>query len=128
MSQLGFPSEVSFQEIERKTTLGKAIELCAEAAGLEPKQIQERLKTDKGQWSRWISGGEGIVWEKFEALMDECGNDAPILWMLHRRGYDLASLRRKETELERELRIAREEINQLKHDKRVLAEAFAARA
>jgi hypothetical protein len=128
MNQLGFPSEVTAQEISREKTLGGAISLCAKAAGLEPKQVQDALKTDKAQWSRWESGSEGIVWPKFEALMDKCGNDAPLLWMLCRRGYDLASLRRKETEIERELRGAREELAQLKHDKRVLVEALTGRA
>jgi hypothetical protein len=42
--------------------------------------------------------------------MDFCGNDAPLLWMLHARGYDLASLRKRESETEKELRIAREEL------------------
>lgn len=41
--------------------------------------------------------------------MDACGNDAPLLWMLHARGYDLSSLRRRETETERRLRMALEE-------------------
>ena len=36
-------------------------------------------------------------------------NDAPVLWMLHDRGYDLTGLRKREKELQRELREAREE-------------------
>lgn len=119
VNQLGFPSDVTPQEIARKTTLGGAIELCAEAAGLEPKQIQESLKTDKAQWSRWTSGGEGVVWPKLRALMDECGNDAPLLWMLHDRGYDLSSLRRRETELECKLRLAQERIAELEHEREI---------
>lgn len=41
--------------------------------------------------------------------MDACGNDAPVLWMLHQRAYDLSSLRRTETETERQNRMLREE-------------------
>ena len=41
--------------------------------------------------------------------MDRCGNDVPVLWMLHERGYDLNSLRRRETQLEAQLRQAQEE-------------------
>lgn len=115
MHQLGFPSQVTYQELMRERTLGGAIALCAKAAGLEPKEIVDKLnasglgsKTDKAQWSRWVSGGEGIVWEKFELLMDEAGNDAPLLWMLLKRGYDLRSLRKRETELEQQLREERE--------------------
>ena len=41
--------------------------------------------------------------------MDACGNDAPLLWMLHNRGYDLHSIRRRESETERQNRMLREE-------------------
>jgi len=120
--QLGIPVEVSATEIARESSLGGAIGLCAKAAGLEPKQIQTELKLDKAQWSRWESGGEGVVWSKLAAVMDHCGNDAPLLWMLHARGYDLNSLRKRESELERDLRRAREENAALR---RVLQGAMA---
>lgn len=41
--------------------------------------------------------------------MDVCGNHVPVLWQFHQSGYDLESVRRRESELERELRLAREE-------------------
>jgi len=112
--QLGFPSEVTAQEVAREPTLGGAIDLCCKAAGLAPKQIQDALKTDKAQYSRWTENKEGILWPKLAALMDHCGNDAPLLWMLYRRGYDLGSLRRVENELERQNRLLREEVTALR--------------
>ncbi len=110
MHQLGFPSNVTPQEIAREQSLGGAIDLCAKVAGLAPKQVQDALKTDKAQFSRWVDGKEGVVWPKLVALMDLCGNDAPLLWMLHVRGYDINSLRRVETELERRNRLLTEEV------------------
>jgi hypothetical protein len=115
--QLGIPTEVTFVEVSRKTSLGGAISLCAEAAGLEPKTLQADLKLDKAQWSRWESGQEGVIWPKLVAVMDRCGNDAPLLWMLHARGYDLASLRKLETETEKALRLAHERIQQLEQER-----------
>lgn len=109
MNQLGFPSDVTQQEVLREQSLGGAIDLCRKAAGLVPKQVQDALKSDKAQFSRWVDNKEGIAWEKFVALMDLCGNDAPLLWMLHDRGYDISSVRRRESETERLLRLAREE-------------------
>lgn len=109
MSQVAFPVEVSPQEVTREKTLGGSISLCAKAAGYEPKDLLLTFKWDKAQWSRWESGQEGIVYPKLRQVMDHCGNDAPVLWMLHDRGYDLNSLRKRESELERELRQAREE-------------------
>lgn len=109
MNQLGFPSDVTVQEVLREQSLGGAISLCAKAAGLVPKQVQDAVKSDKAQYSRWVENKEGVHWPKLVALMDACGNDAPLLWMLHARGYDLSSLRRQETATERQLRIALEE-------------------
>ncbi len=127
MNQLGFPSEVTAQEISREKTLGGAIGLCAKAAGLEPKQVQDLVKADKAQFSRWTDDKEGIVWAKFAALMDACGNDAPLLWMLRQRGYDLASLRKQETETERALRVAKEELARERLKNAALVEALTGR-
>lgn len=116
MNQLGFPSDVTIQEIAREKTFGGAIALCAKAAGLEAKQVTDAVKTsegkpvDKAAWSRWVNDNEGVEWPKLLQIMDKCGNDAPLLWMLHARGYDIGSLRRKETELERQLRQVQEDL------------------
>lgn len=113
--QISLPVEVRPEELARKRTLGAAIEHCAEVAGFGlDKELQQRLGVDKAQFSRWQSGQEGIHWAKFVALMDACGNDAPLLWMVQQRGYDLASLRRMQTETERQLTLARQEIDALR--------------
>lgn len=108
-NQIALPVEVRPEEVARKQSLGAAIELCAELGGHElDKSLQLKLGVDKAQFSRWLSGTEGIVWAKLAALMDECGNDSPILWMLHQRGYDLYSVRKRESETEKALRLERE--------------------
>ena len=109
MSQIALPVEVSPVEVMRERSLGDAILLCIKAAGLEPKQVLAELRLDKAQWSRWVSGQEGVKWERLRALQDLCGNDAPTLWMLHDRGYDLSTVRRVESTVERENRMLREE-------------------
>lgn len=115
-SQVAIPVEVRPEEVAREKTLGGAIDLCAKVAGYAlDKTLQAELEVDKAQFSRWQSGAEGIVWPKFVRLMDVCGNDAPLLWMLHQRGYDLNSLRKRETETEKKLREANEQIAHLQH-------------
>jgi len=110
MTQVSLPVEIRPEEVARKQSLGDAIQLCAELAGFGlDKSLQQRLDVDKAQFSRWQSGTEGIVWPKFARLMDVCGNDAPLLWMLHQRGYDLHSVRKLESVTERENRLLREE-------------------
>ena len=110
-TQISLPVEVQPSEVARERTLGGAIDLCIKASGYEAdKQLQADLGVDKGQFSRWRIDQEGIIWAKLEKLMDLCGNDAPLLWMMHQRGYDLSSLRKRESETERQLRLAKEEI------------------
>ena len=111
---MSLPVEVPHAELVRKPTLGGAIKLCHELAGLEPKELLHAMRADKGQLSRWESGQEGVCWPKLQALMDACGNHAPVLWQLHQCGYDLGSLRRQESELERRLRLCEEERDALK--------------
>lgn len=124
MNQVAIPVEVRPEEVYRKQTLGAAIELCAELAGFTlDKELQHALGVDKAQFSRWMAGTEGIVWPKFTKLMDACGNDAPLMWMMHQRGYDLHSVRRLESETEKQNRLLREENAALR---RVLAVGTAA--
>lgn len=130
MNQLGFPSEVTTTEVAREKTFGGAVALCAKAAGLEPKQVTDAVFTsekkteDKAAWSRWVNDNEGIEWSKLVQIMDKCGNDSPLLWMLHARGYDLSSLRRQETETEKLLRLAKERIEQLEQEREVERRLF----
>lgn len=108
--QIALPVEIRPEEVARKHSLGASIELCAELAGFSlDKELQQGLGVDKAQFSRWLGGTEGIVWGKFTRLMDICGNDAPLLWMAHQRGYDLGSLRKRESETEQQNRMLREE-------------------
>ncbi|MDE2427014.1 MAG: hypothetical protein KGO96_14035 [Elusimicrobia bacterium] len=110
-NQISLPAAVRPDEVQRQKSLGEAIALCANIGGYSlDKTLQIDLGVDEAQFSRWQSGGEGVSWPKFERLMDVCGNDAPLLWMLYQRGYDLHSLRKRETETERELREAREQL------------------
>lgn len=119
-TQLSLSTLVRPEEIERKRSLGGAIELCAEVADLSLEKTarsefaKRGLVVDKAQFSRWKDGSEGIMWSKLCQLMDICGNDAPLLWMNYDRGYDLHAMRKRETELERQVRELQEENTALK--------------
>lgn len=127
-NQFGLPCAVDFDAIKRKKTLGSAIELCAEFAGFElDKTLSTELHVDKAQFSRWHNGSEGIVWPKFVAMMDACGNDAPVLWMMHQRGWDLESFRKQESETEKALRTEREANAALRAANKVLVDALNGR-
>lgn len=114
-NQFALPVPVPIAEVARLKTLGKALELCANLQGFDlDKQLQQRLDADKGQFSRWMNGTEGVIWPKLAKLMDVCGNEAPIYWMCYQRGFDLQALRKRETEMQRENRLLREEVAALR--------------
>lgn len=128
MNQISLAVKVEPAEVARKKSLGAAMELCAEVAGFSlDKELQQRLQVDKGQFSRWMSGAEGILWPKFCALMDACGNDAPLLWMAHQRGYDLESMRQRESETEKALRVANEALRAERDKVRMLTDVINGR-
>lgn len=73
-TQLALSVEVRPEEVAREKTLGGAIELCAKLQGFQlDKELSSVLKVDKAQFSRWLSGTEGIHWPKLTSLMDACG-------------------------------------------------------
>lgn len=120
---------VNPDEVARKLSWASAIEYCAELQGYSlDKQASSEIGMDKARWSRIKSGQEGIKPEQLEAFMDACGNDAPLLWLLHRRGWDLHSLRRQETTTEKQLRQANERAEAAELKVRVLTEALTGRA
>jgi len=119
MNQILLPVGVSAQvtelEIARLKSFGAAMELCATAAGIDlDKDAQLALGVDKGQFSRWKNGGEGIKEDRLYQLMDYCNNDIPLFYLNYRRGYDIANLRKRESELEKQLRLEREENEKLR--------------
>jgi len=118
-------NSVDARLIEQQTSLLAAIKLCISLGGFDAdKEVYKTLGIDAGHWSRIHRGEAHFPVDKLNSLMDLCLNEAPLLWLTHSRGYDLASLRRKESEVERALREAREQIVMLQHDKRVLSEAL----
>lgn len=111
-NQIAIPAPVDKNEISRKKTLGSAMIMCAELGGYDlDKESQIALGVDKAQFSRWKNDSEGIAWPKLCKLMDLCGNHAPVYWMLYQLGYDLDSLKKRETELEKKIREQQELID-----------------
>lgn len=115
----------SIDEISSKLSWASSIELCAECAGFDlDKQASSIAGMDKARWSRIKAGQEGIKPDQLLGFMDSCGNDAPLLWLLSQRGYDLHSIRKCETETEKLLRTTSEELVRERNERRVLEDAL----
>lgn len=117
--------------IAKQPTMTKALVLCQTMSGLDDKFFigPDGIVKDAGQWSRVMSAGQhNFPQDKLNLFMDTAGNEAPLLWLLHSRGYDLNSLRHCETRTERELREANEALAAERLKNRVLVDALNGRA
>lgn len=129
MTQLALPMvgaavPVELAEIARQQTGARAIALCAQKSGRLDKIIAADIGAQEAVWSRIQTTGKGFSLEQLSLLMDTCGNEAPLHWLLLHRHYDPRSLRKLETDTERKLRESEERVRMLEHDKRVLTEAL----
>jgi hypothetical protein len=124
------PVDLSRDALDNIKTWGHACGKCADAAGSIDKVVVADVSAD-GQaeidaptWSRIKSDQAGLKWEVLDRLMDACGNELPLFWALHKRGYDPRSLRKYETDIERENRHLREQLAIAYRDREIIVEAF----
>jgi len=93
-----------------------AINLCMNVSGLDDKEICITLDIDPGHFSNIRSGKGHFPLNKLNDLMDLCGNQVPLIWLAHSRGYGLVVLRteaeRRADELQSQL-VAEREKNRL---------------
>ena len=110
-------TDVPLDIVTRQPSLSKAIALCIQFSGLLDKEILLALDIDAGHWSRIVKGDAHFPTNRLSDLMDICGNDAPLMWLAHARGYGLVVLRteseRRAEEAERRLAEEREKVRWL---------------
>jgi hypothetical protein len=114
---------VDFDSVCRQKTFNAAIVLCVQSSGLDRKQVYSALGVDAATWSRIESGQAHFPVNKLEQLMDLCLNEAPLMWLIHARGYDWSSVRRKQSEVEKALTEMQQENADLKRLLRLKGEA-----
>lgn len=90
----------------------RAVRYAISLPDLTPKQIYEPLGKDKGTWSRIESGDMSFQADDIQKFCHLVGNDAIVLWLAHTAGYDTRSMRKQQTEIEKQL----EEEKRLRED------------
>lgn len=119
---------VDVRLIEAQPTLLSAIKLGISLGGfVADKELYQPLGIDAGHWSRIHRGEAHFPVDKLCSLMDLQGNEAPLMWLCHQRGYDLNLMRKRESELEKQLRELRAELEHSKLKERVLVDALNGR-
>ena len=127
LNVVGDPVHVDLSEIQRQQSWSSALSLCANRSGLHDKVIAADVGVDNAVWSRFKSGQNAPSGEQLDKLMTRCGNEAPLFWLLLKHGYDPRSLRKLESETQRQLREAREALETANMKVRVLTDALNGR-
>lgn len=98
--------------VMRQSSMTKALHLCQTLSGKDDAQFYGTggIVKDQAQWSRIMGpSSHNFPHEKLNMFMDIAGNEAPLMWLLQSRGYDLNSLHLLESETEKKLRKSQEE-------------------
>lgn len=119
------PIEVEPALVHRQKSMLAAIALCMQAAGKADKEVCIALGLDPGHWARITSGNAHFPLALLGPLMDLCGNEAPLEWLAHSRGYELRPLL---TKTERELADAAEALAEERAKVRMLTQLLQGRA
>lgn len=110
--------------VNRKSMLS-AINLCIDLSGLDDKEVHLALDIDAGHFSHLRKGNGHFPPDKIAALMDLCGNEAPLIWLAHSRGYGLVVLK---SEAERRAEEAEARAAKAEAEARLLKELLQGRA
>lgn len=112
----GHPVEIDLSDVSKQQTGNAVIALCATKSGLLDKVIAADVGLQEAVWSRAKTGGAHLSLESLIALMQRCGNEAPLHWLLLRMNYDPRSLRQLEDEKDRKIRERDERIAKLEQE------------
>jgi hypothetical protein len=96
-----------------------AIKYAIAVSHRQDKSIALDADLDPAILSRSKAGQARLNETDMDAFMDAAGSEAPLYAFLLRRGYDPRCLRKLETETERELREAREQIARMQAEREI---------
>lgn len=93
---------------------------CASKAGSQDKTVALDTNIDNALWSRIKQGEAGVRGRWLVRFMRAQGNYLPLFWLCHACGFDPRSLRRLESDLERQVRELQEQLCKERNDKAVI--------
>lgn len=96
----------------------EAAAVCSAIAssGLQEKSVALEIDLDPSTLAKVKQGTARPSEEQLDALMDCTGSEAWLFYWLLKRGYDPRSLRRIETDVERENRELRAQLERMEHE------------
>lgn len=101
------------------TSEAKVIADTLKKSGLQDKAVAIEVGVDPAVLSKASSGQARLSEQHMDALMDACGSEAWLHYWMLKRGYDPRQLHRMESDLERENRLLREELQRVQREREV---------
>lgn len=110
---------VDLRTVDSMPSFTLALVLCQQIGGVTPKELVGPIVKDEESWSRIKSPTprQFFPQDRLIDFMDVCSNEAPLIWLARRRGYELVPM---ESELERQLRVEREKRELLEQENRLM--------
>lgn len=112
---------VPIEMIRAKKMAHAAFTLACDVSGLDDKEIYLALDIDAGYFSNIKKGKATLQADLINTFCAIVDNNVYVEWLAYQVGCQLVQI---ESETERLLRLANEQIAMLRHDKRVLTEAL----
>lgn len=107
------------------TSESKVIADMCKTSGLQDKAIAIEIDVDNATLSKACSGQARLSERHMQALMDATGSHAWLHYWILRCGYDPRSLRKLESDLEREVRELRERLESVEKEREVEMRLFS---
>lgn len=112
-------------DLSQWKTEASVIASMLKQSGLLDKTIAIETGIDPAVLSKAQSGQARLPEEKMDALMDATGSEAWLYYWMFKRGYDPRYMRRIESDLERENRELREQLELIQHEREVEARLYS---
>jgi hypothetical protein len=97
--------------VRRRPTFLRAWHFAQELSGLEDKEVYGPLGIDASHWTRIKNGAASPpADERFVQYMDIVHNEIPLIWLAESRGYDWQTIRKHQSDLEKENARLRKEL------------------
>lgn len=119
------PNDEPIEKVRRCKSKGHAFSLACNSSLLEDKEIADGIDVDAAYLSRMKQGKASLDADKLAEFCYVVNNRIYAEWLAYQTGCTLVQI---ESETERQLRIAREEVERLRMEKRVLVDALNGRS
>ncbi len=113
------PRSIPEGDFDKLVSEAAAVRYCIDNSRLQDKTVAIEIGTDAGTLSKAKAGQARLNEEALDRLADCTGFEAALFAHCIRRGYDPRSLRRFESDVERENRQLREQLDALENERAI---------